>query len=150
MCVRWRRVCVRVWVVAPKVSERTFDSVAEVSACPFPTCRGRPGQPTKSLIRLCIMGAITFSREPYPHRDVWPPLMTMISAFGPERIMWGSDFTGLRYAPRTLEIGPRKNWYGLYGNAVGFLRDTTEVSESDKEQMFGGTIRRVLGWPKNT
>ena len=87
------------------------------------------------------------SREPYPHRDLWPRLHPVIEAFGPERLMWGSDYTRLRMGVGTTDRGPREEWGGLYSDAVNYLRDTSELSEADKATIFAGTIRRVLEWP---
>ena len=64
--------------------------------------------------------------------------------------MWGSDFTRLRWAPlTTLEPGPREGWF-LYSDALNYLRDTNEVSDSDKRAIFAGTIRRLLRWQHAT
>jgi hypothetical protein len=62
--------------------------------------------------------------------------------------MWGSDFTRLRWLPGVQGGGlaPRDRWR-LYSDSVSYLRDTSELSQSDKEKLFNGTIRRVLRWP---
>jgi L-fuconolactonase len=75
-------------------------------------------------------------------------LHQIIAAYGPDRLMWGSDFTRLRMGWGSLEQGPRDKWAGLYSDNVHFLLDTTELSQSDKEKIFAFTIRRVLEWPK--
>lgn len=96
-------------------------------------------------------GAPALSLTPYPHPDIWPHLYRVIEAFGPGRLMWASDFTRMRMsAGNTAVNGPRSAWGGLYSDAVGFLRDTTEISAADKEMIFSGTIRRVLNWPSTT
>jgi predicted TIM-barrel fold metal-dependent hydrolase len=75
-------------------------------------------------------------------------LHQVIDAFGPDRLMWASDFTRMRMAEgNTALMGPKSAWGGLYSDAVGFLRDTPEISQEDKEKIFSGTIRRVLAWP---
>ena len=61
--------------------------------------------------------------------------------------MWGSDFTRLRWIPVEGGLAPREQWH-YYSDAVGYLRDTTELSPADKELIFGGTLRRVLRWPR--
>lgn len=101
-------------------------------------------------VAIKFSGALTLSRQPYPHSDIWPYLETMIEAFTPDRLMWGSDFTRLRMAPRTNQPGPRSTWAGLYGDSVSFLRDTEEISKADKQKLFGATIRRLLRWPKGS
>ena len=97
-------------------------------------------------VALKMSGAITLARTPYPFPDVWPALLKLVTAFGPERLMWGSDFTRMRYAPRTTVRGPRSGWFGTYANALHYVRDTHELSASDKTQILGGTIKRLLNW----
>ena len=58
-------------------------------------------------VHVKFTGAITLARTPYPFQDVWPPLSKIIDAFGPQRLMWGSDMTRIRFAPRSTERGPR-------------------------------------------
>jgi L-fuconolactonase len=100
-------------------------------------------------VAVKVSGATALSRTPYPHPDLWPHLHKLMNAFGPERLMWGSDFTRLRCVRGTNRRGPREDWVGLYSDCVSFLRDTTEVSQTDKEMLFAGTIRRLLRWPKD-
>ena len=98
-------------------------------------------------VAIKFSGAPTLSLRPYPHADIWPHLHKLIDAFGPNRLMWGSDFTRLRWAPLTLDPGPREGWF-LYSDSLNYLRDTDEVSDSDKAAIFAGTIRRLLRWPE--
>ncbi len=98
------------------------------------------------FVKFC--GAPTFSREPFPHHDIWPNLHKIINAFTPDRLFWGSDYTRMRWRPAPEGgTAPRDEWR-WYSDALNYLRDTNELSESDKEQMLGGAIRRVLNWPK--
>ena len=103
-------------------------------------------------VKLC--GLPSLSREPYPYRDVTSGLRAIVDAFGPGRLMWGSDTT--RFAgrigivrfqnPRTLEQYQGKH---TYAEALHFIRDSDVLTPSEKEAILGGTIRRVLGWPKS-
>ncbi|HEV7649784.1 MAG TPA: amidohydrolase family protein [Actinophytocola sp.] len=97
-------------------------------------------------VAVKLTGIPTLSRVDFPYRDVWPHVHRILDAFGVERAMWGSDFTRLRYAPRSVRRGPRAGWYGLYSDSVAYLRDTGELSADAKEALFGGTIRRLLDW----
>ena len=99
-------------------------------------------------VAVKFSGAPTLSREPYPHRDLWPHLLKMVEAYSPDRLAWGSDFTRLRMPTGSLERAPRDQWSGLYSDAVGFLRDTDELSQADKEKIFGASLRRLLRWPR--
>jgi L-fuconolactonase len=93
-------------------------------------------------------GAPTLSREPFPHKDLWPNLHKIIDAFTPDRLFWGSDYTRMRWRPAP-EGGdaPRSEWR-WYSDALNYLRDTDELSAEDKEKILGGAIRRALSWPK--
>jgi predicted TIM-barrel fold metal-dependent hydrolase len=73
------------------------------------------------------------SREPYPHADVWPHVHRVIEAFGPGRLMWGSDHTVFEHD---------------YGESVDLIRATDELGPADKEQILGEALRRVWGWPR--
>jgi predicted TIM-barrel fold metal-dependent hydrolase len=92
-------------------------------------------------VKFC--GAPTLSREKFPYNDVWPYLHQMINAFTPYRLFWGSDYTRMRHFSRA----PRSEWW-FYSDVLNFLRDTNELSASDKEMMLGGAIRKALRWPK--
>ena len=73
------------------------------------------------------------SRAPYPFLDLWPLLHRFMSAFGPRRLLWGSDWTmQLRRC--------------TYAESVAFIRDTTELGEADKEAVLGGALRDFFGW----
>jgi predicted TIM-barrel fold metal-dependent hydrolase len=75
------------------------------------------------------------TRESYPYRDVTEQLLRMIDAFGVDRLMWGSDYTVTRD-------------HHTYAEAVFYLRDSDRLSESDKESLFGKTLRQLLRWPR--
>jgi L-fuconolactonase len=97
-------------------------------------------------VHVKFSGAPTLSTQPFPFEDLWPHLHQVVDAFGPERLMWGSDFTRMRWVPVTGALAPREQWK-LYSDCLNYLRDTSELSQQDKEQILGGTIRRVLRWP---
>jgi predicted TIM-barrel fold metal-dependent hydrolase len=128
-----------------------------VSQSPVSPPRPDPWDQLSGLLSLAhfpnvyvkFSGAPVLSRTPYPHKDNWPYLHQVVNAFGPDRLMWGSDFTRLRRTPMIDGGGlaPRNQWH-LYSDSVNYLRDTTELSASDKEKIFGGTIRAVLRWQK--
>jgi L-fuconolactonase len=71
--------------------------------------------------------------EPFPFEVPIPPLLEMVyEAFGPERMMWGSD-----YPPVSGREG--------YHNALRFTMDQLKSkSESEKEMIFGGLARKLF------
>jgi L-fuconolactonase len=98
-------------------------------------------------VKLC--GMHTLSRQPYPWPDIWPHMHKVINAFGPERLMWASDFTRLRFADGTTNRAPRQKWYGLYSESLKHIVESSELSTQDKEMILGGTVRRLLHWPSS-
>jgi predicted TIM-barrel fold metal-dependent hydrolase len=81
-------------------------------------------------------GVPSLSREPYPFLDVWPHIHRVLQAFGPERVMWGTDIT------RMLGLH-------TYAEAVFYMRHGGELGERDLELVMGGTLRRLLHWPRS-
>lgn len=108
---------------ATPLTPELFDHVPDVLAlAQFPN------------VAVKFTGVPSLSSEPYPFADVWPFAHKLIDAFGVDRLMWGSDFT---------RCAPLHN----YRESVDFLRLTDEVSASEKEALFSGTLRRWLHWP---
>jgi L-fuconolactonase len=70
---------------------------------------------------------------PYPEWD--PFLKAAVERFGPERMMWASDFTEMRGKCTWAEV-------------LFYLRSTKVLSDSDREWILGRTVRTLLKWPK--
>ncbi len=85
-------------------------------------------------VAVKLTGAPHLSSRRYPFDDLWPHLHAIIDAFGVDRLMWGSDFTRCRD-------------HHSYREAIDYLAFTDQVSRSDKEALFSGSIRRWLKWP---
>ena len=70
-------------------------------------------------------------RQPFPFEN-FPPLIEMaIDAFGPSRLMWGSDFPPVAYREG-------------FGNALRFPMERVSFgSEEDKEWVFGRTAMSI-------
>jgi predicted TIM-barrel fold metal-dependent hydrolase len=106
----------------------------------FPTIEGDGFGRLPELLELAAYpnvavkatGVPSLSRESYPFRDVWDPLRRVIDAFGCERVMWGTDFT-------------RVAGLVTYEESVAYLREM-DFTPTDLEQLYGGTLRRVLRW----
>lgn len=87
----------------------------------------------RSNVAVKLSGVPALSHEPYPFRDLWPQLHRVVGAFGPERCMWGSDFT------RVADLHS-------YKDAVDYMRDTSELSDSEKTMIMGGSLLRLFRW----
>src|SRR5579859_1419669 len=77
----------------------------------------------------------TMSSQPHPHTDLWPYLHRILRAFGPDRIMWGSDWT-------------RPESPGTYREGVTYISETDELGPAEKALVLGGTLRHVFRWRK--
>lgn len=75
--------------------------------------------------------------EPFPFKQPIPPILEMAyQAFGPERMMWGSD-----YPP----VGSREG----YGNALRFTMDQPAIkSEEGRRLIFGGVATTLFGFDR--
>lgn len=73
------------------------------------------------------------SNEPFPFRDVWPAVHSVISTFGPERVMWGADFT------RTATLHS-------YAEALRYVYEIDGLGEDVVAQILGATARSVYRW----
>jgi L-fuconolactonase len=74
--------------------------------------------------------------EPFPFETPIPPYLEWAyDAFGPRRMMWGSDFP-----PVTNREG--------YANALRFpMAEFAARADSDRAEIFGGTAQRVFRLP---
>ena len=71
------------------------------------------------------------SLEEYPHRDAHHVVRRIYDAFGPERLMWGTDFPG---AMRRIR----------YDQALELVRTHLEfLTEEDKEWLFSRMVQQV-------
>ena len=77
-------------------------------------------------------GVPALSHEPFPFRDIWPHVRRIVDEFGVERLMWGSDITRCNHP---------------YKEAIGYIRDTTLLSPSERVAILGGSLRRLFSWP---
>ena len=85
-----------------------------------------------TAVKLSGFYALTDPGYDYPHRAAWPHVQTLVESFGPDRLLWGSDFTPaidqLTF-PQTL---------GLFGH-MPFLDDDARL------KIEGGNLLKLLG-----
>lgn len=86
----------------------------------------------------------------FPYDDVWPYLDQILNAFGPERCLWASDYTRMRWVPETMNDHKPRNEWKPYSDCLNYLRDTTRLSQNDKEWILGKTVRKILHWPEGS
>jgi L-fuconolactonase len=78
-----------------------------------------------------LTGIATLSKLPYPFADLWPWIHRIRDAFGPQRLMWGTDTTRTGLA---------------YREELDFMRQSGELSEADKALLLGQTLQRIFKW----
>ena len=113
--------------LSPKSSD--FDALLSLAAYP------------NTHVKWCH-APIVFRAGRYPFPEVRPFLNRALEAYGRERIMWASDFTAVPLAARVLK-GPQYSW----AEALFYMRDNPDLSESDLEWLLGRSVRTVLDWP---
>ncbi|KAK1415874.1 hypothetical protein QVD17_31662 [Tagetes erecta] len=74
------------------------------------------------------------SRKPFPYEDLSPLLSQVISSFGANRVMWGSDFPFV-----VDECG-----YKEAKEAVSLIANQVSLSSSDLEWILGRTAMRLF------
>jgi predicted TIM-barrel fold metal-dependent hydrolase len=70
---------------------------------------------------------------PYPFPDVLVLLKRMVTVFGAERVLWGSDFT------ITAE-------FSTWAEELFHIRDAADLSSTEKEWILGRTARTIFRW----
>ena len=73
------------------------------------------------------------SREPYPFRDIWDPVVEIVRTYGADRVAWGSDYT------RTAGLHS-------YRQGVDYLREIPQLAEEEKQLLYAGTVIQRTGW----
>jgi predicted TIM-barrel fold metal-dependent hydrolase len=75
----------------------------------------------------------SLSRQPYPYPDSQALVQRVYEAFGPQRLMWGTDW-------------PLVEGYCGYGKALAMVRDEMPfLNADDKSWMLSRTVSRVFG-----
>jgi predicted TIM-barrel fold metal-dependent hydrolase len=82
-----------------------------------------------------ISGTWAVSKEPYPYRDTHDAVRRIFEAFGPERIMWGTDWPLV------------ENKCG-YTGALNLVRKEFDfLTDEDRKWILSDTILKL--WPFN-
>jgi L-fuconolactonase len=83
---------------------------------------------------VMLSGTYAFSREPYPYRDLQPVVRAVYEAYGAGRMFWASDYPWIRDDPGYAEMLSLVDVH------------LPDLSAMEREQITGGTVRRLLGW----
>jgi len=90
------------------------------------------GATRRAFVKLS--GFAKFSREPPPHRDMWPFVRALVDAFSLEHCMWASDWPHLR-APSRVDYG-----------VLLALALTLFPNASDRRKVLWDTPRKLFGF----
>lgn len=97
-------------------------------------------------VAVKLTGLPAIDPEPYPFPRLWPRLHRMLEAFGPERLLWGSDaqrVTGRVWDPPLRVPGlERVN----YAELLDYLLYSEEIGAAEKATMLGGAARTWFNW----
>ena len=87
-------------------------------------------------VNVMLSGEYGFSREEFPFSDVSPTVQTIYDHYGPDRMLWASDYPLIAGYPGYAAVRelPALHLPGL--------------SSSDLSKIAGGTARRILRIPK--
>jgi predicted TIM-barrel fold metal-dependent hydrolase len=86
-------------------------------------------------VSIKTSGFYHFSREPHPFADCWEFVRAAYEHFGPQRLLWGSDF------PHVTQTCGYERSLRLPEDAI------PDWSAADAEQVMGGTAL-ALYWPE--
>lgn len=94
---------------------RATDAEILVDHCGRPNPAAGIAQPGfAALLELADTGRVTVkisglvkcsASGQFPYRDAWPYVSALVDAFGPDHLLWGSDWPYLR-APQRIDYGP--------------------------------------------
>jgi predicted TIM-barrel fold metal-dependent hydrolase len=84
-------------------------------------------------VAVKMTGVPMLSQSAYPYLDVRKPIAEIIAKFGPDRVMWGTDWT------RTETVS--------YREGVNWFREWDELSAGEREQILGATAQKLFNFP---
>ncbi|XWN30303.1 MAG: amidohydrolase family protein [Devosia sp.] len=90
-----------------------------------------------SQVVVKLSGAFRLSQEAAPHEDVRPFAERIVEAFGPDRLVWGSDWPF---------IGVSAHRRPSYADTLANLSRWVD-HPSDRDAILCHTPRRLFGWP---
>jgi predicted TIM-barrel fold metal-dependent hydrolase len=91
------------------------------------------GLATRDNVAVKLSGGPSLSETSYPFTDLWPLLDRFLEAYGPDRLMWGSDWTRVRVAS--------------YREGVDYLRASERLTPDVADALFGASLRKIFDWP---
>ena len=105
-------------------------------------------------VRACVRAAPTVvtipSQEKPPFLDIQPRLEALLRAYGPTRLMWGSDFPfclpGGFPLPEGVESTPAALSYADAAKAPDMWTSVRGLDEEARAALMGGTAAKLFGF----
>jgi len=85
------------------------------------------------FVKVSALGIM--SRQPYPHPDALEFARQTYCAFGPQRLIWGTDMP--------MSLDPKQIPADLHLIDLAY----PDIPPEEKEAILGANVRRVFGWP---
>jgi predicted TIM-barrel fold metal-dependent hydrolase len=98
---------------------------------PFASWSDVPALAKLPNVYMKLSNMAELSRRPFPFDDVTPRVRELYEVFGPERLIWGSNY-------------PPSKAVATYVDSVRYFRELPFISDAEKAQIMGGTIARLL------
>ena len=86
------------------------------------------------FVKWCGAPRLAPPGEGFPFPTAVGILVRAVEAFGPQRLLWGSDHT-------------RTRRFHSWADSFGHILATSELSQGDKEWILGRSLRTLLRWP---
>jgi L-fuconolactonase len=84
-------------------------------------------------VHVKAAGVGDYALDPFPFRSLDDALRRVVTAFGPERVLWASDLSRLRHPYRQC--------------ATHFREALSWLPADDLALVMGGNVTRILNWP---
>ena len=82
-------------------------------------------------VKLSGVYSVTEPRHDYPHIQAWPYVEQLLEAFGPQRLVWGSDFT------------PCLDWL-TFPQTLGLFEKMPFLDNAQRQMIMGDNLLRLL------
>lgn len=83
-------------------------------------------------VSVKAVGVGDYALDPFPFRSLDQTLRKIVDAFGPERVIWGSDLSRLHHTYRQC--------------VTHFSENLSWLAAEDVERIMGGNLMRLLEW----
>ena len=80
-----------------------------------------------------ISGVCTLSHQPFPYKDIWPPLMQIFESFGLSRCLRGTDWT------RAVDLL-------TYEQSVKAFTLCELLTQTERSALMGGNLLKIYNW----